>query len=166
MLLPGCADPLGPKALRAGSGAAFRLPLWRAAADGGGGSGGSGSGSGVSVLAFAAEQCGATLLGADPTASASASRAALVAAAAAGGRRPVWLVLGAEGPGLSRSAWGACATLVRVPRASGMESINVAAAGAVLMAALALEEEEEEEEGGAKVGVGEEEDTEALRDRA
>jgi tRNA G18 (ribose-2'-O)-methylase SpoU len=53
---------------------------------------------------------------------------------AAGGR---WAVLlGAEGPGLSDAAIAAADELVRIPMADGVDSLNVATAGAVAFAAL------------------------------
>lgn len=114
LLLPGCCDPFNGKALAASRGAAFRLPLWRGPA--------------WPELAELAAGAGALLLGADPRG--DASGAALRRAAAGGA--PVWLVLGAEGPGLSDGAQRLC-SLVAVPGASGIESLNVAVAGSILM---------------------------------
>jgi tRNA G18 (ribose-2'-O)-methylase SpoU len=48
----------------------------------------------------------------------------------------VALVLGAEGSGLSRGALDAADTVVRIPMAHGIDSLNVAAAAAVAMFAL------------------------------
>ncbi len=47
------------------------------------------------------------------------------------------LVLGPEGPGLSAEELGRCDRTVRIPMAAGVDSLNVAAAGAILMAKLA-----------------------------
>ncbi len=46
------------------------------------------------------------------------------------------LVLGQEGPGLSDEWLAACDTTVKIPMARGLDSLNVAAAGAILMHAL------------------------------
>ena len=48
-----------------------------------------------------------------------------------GGRRAV--VIGAEGPGLSDEALAACDRLVRIPMASGVDSLNVATAAAIAL---------------------------------
>jgi len=53
--------------------------------------------------------------------------------------RPVALVLGAEGSGLSRLVRQRCDEVVRIPRAGSLESLNVAAAGAVALLAVARE---------------------------
>jgi tRNA G18 (ribose-2'-O)-methylase SpoU len=49
------------------------------------------------------------------------------------------LLLGAEGPGLSSTAIGAATTDVRIPIASDVDSLNVAAAAAVAFAAIGRE---------------------------
>jgi tRNA G18 (ribose-2'-O)-methylase SpoU len=50
---------------------------------------------------------------------------------------PRWaLLLGAEGPGLSEQALAAADDLVRIPMAEGVDSLNVATAGAVALAHL------------------------------
>jgi tRNA G18 (ribose-2'-O)-methylase SpoU len=51
--------------------------------------------------------------------------------------RPRWLFLGAEGEGLTREAIDAADTIVRIPMAHGIDSLNVAATAAVAMFALA-----------------------------
>jgi tRNA G18 (ribose-2'-O)-methylase SpoU len=46
------------------------------------------------------------------------------------------IVLGAEGPGLTPEAIAAADTIVQIPMAQGVDSLNVAAASAVAMWAL------------------------------
>ena len=48
----------------------------------------------------------------------------------------VAMVLGSEGPGLSRKTMELCDVLVEIPLAHGVDSLNVAAAGAVALHAL------------------------------
>jgi len=50
----------------------------------------------------------------------------------------VALVLGAEGEGLTPQALAAAASVVQIPMAHGIDSLNVAATAAVAMYALAL----------------------------
>ena len=121
-LLPGCADPLGDKALRAGRGAAFKLPL--------------GAGSLEDLAALAARH-GLACVAAEPRAGGAggaggAPRGGAPAGALAAG---VCLVLGSEGQGLSAEARALC-TPVGIEMPGDMESLNVAAAGAILMAFL------------------------------
>ena len=52
------------------------------------------------------------------------------------GRR-VALLLGSEGPGLSEAALEAADLLVRIPMAPGVDSLNVATAGAIAFAEIA-----------------------------
>ena len=113
VLLPGCCDAFNAKAVRAARGACFRLPLWRAT---------------WPQLAQLAGACGATVLGADPRGDPQGAQRV----AASRGTQPVWLALGAEGPGLTQDARDLC-TPVAVPGAGGMESLNVAAAGSILL---------------------------------
>jgi len=114
LLGPGTADALGPRALRAGRGAPFRLPFARVDDFG----------------AFAAAR-GLALVAADAGAGADAAPPPL-----ADPSRGVLLVLGGERGGISPSVLAAGAARVRVPTAGPMESLNVAAAGAMLMLAL------------------------------
>jgi TrmH family RNA methyltransferase len=46
---------------------------------------------------------------------------------------PILLVMGSEGKGLSPEAANACSTLVRIPMKGGAESLNVAAAAALML---------------------------------
>ncbi len=105
------ADPLGPKALRASAGAAFRLPLLHFGT--------------AEDAAAALAGAGVRVIVADPR---GARRAAEVSCA-----RPLALVLGSERAGAD-PAWGrAGAEHVRLPIAGPVESLNVAAAAAVLL---------------------------------
>ena len=135
--------------MRAAKGASFSLPLWTA--DWAGLQQLQARGH-VSRLARARVTCvlasvdferaapgvqrehGMRLLAADPAAPVGLAQEA-VAASAAGARPPPWLVLGSEGQGLSPAARQLC-SLVHIPGADGVESLNVAAAGAILIYAL------------------------------
>ncbi|HEY0453339.1 RNA methyltransferase [Actinophytocola sp.] len=57
-------------------------------------------------------------------------------AVSAGGAERVAVLLGSEGPGLSAGAIAAADVAVRIPMASGVDSLNVATAGAVAFYAL------------------------------
>jgi tRNA G18 (ribose-2'-O)-methylase SpoU len=48
----------------------------------------------------------------------------------------VAVVLGTEGEGLSRPAFERCTDLVRIPMSAGVDSLNVAAASAVVFYAV------------------------------
>jgi len=105
------ADPLGPKALRASAGAAFRLPLrhFRAAPE----------------AAAALEAAGVRVLVADPRGERAAARVSFV--------RPIALVFGSEGAGPAPVWERPGVERVRVPIAGPVESLNVAAAAAILL---------------------------------
>lgn len=111
--LRGTADPFGPKALRAGMGATFRLPLvpfedapfiaWARAHD-------------VTLWAAAADGVGI--------------RRALAA------RRPgapVAVIVGNEGAGIRPALNAVAAQRVAIPLAAGAESLNVAVAAGILL---------------------------------
>ena len=122
VVLPGVAgacDPFNDKALRAGRGAALRLPVCTA---------GSWaewiSGPGRDFLHIAA------VAAEDPGGAAGSSKDLL----GQGGR--VALVLGSEGKGLSPDASAGCDVLATVPYGGDMESLNVGVAGGILMWAL------------------------------
>lgn len=109
-LLPGCADLYNPKTVRSSMGAVFRMPAWRCS---------------LEELETLAEKAGLPLLGtALREDSADVREAAL--------ERSV-VLLGSEGKGLSREALDACRMTVRVPMTQRCESLNVAAAAAVLL---------------------------------
>ena len=106
---PGSADPFGPKALRAGVGAHFRVPIRDAARP--------------DDLGPLTENVGLY------TAAADAERAYHDVAWTG----PCGLVVGAETRGVS-SAWQAvCRDSVSVPMLRGVESLNAAAAAAVIL---------------------------------
>ena len=50
----------------------------------------------------------------------------------------VALVLGSEGPGLTRSALAACDVVLKIPLGHAVDSLNVAASGAVALHALRM----------------------------
>jgi len=116
LLTRGCADPFSPKALRASAGSAFRLPH-------------------LSDLSVS------DLLERLP------NEAPLLAAVAGEGAvslfselrlsLPLALALGSEGSGLDPGIEAAATQRLRVPSAAPVESLNVAAAGAVLMFEIA-----------------------------
>ena len=107
----GAADPFGPKALRASAGAAFRMPVLHFEDAG--------------AAAAALRERGVRLVVAD-------TRGDDLAAAPVFAR-PVALVFGNEGAGTGAAWRHARATFVRVPTAAAVESLNVAAAAAVLL---------------------------------
>jgi TrmH family RNA methyltransferase len=111
VLLAGTADPLGWKALRGSMGSALRLPLHRATDT-------------------------------DDTLSALRARGLHLVAATSGTgtesnppdlRRPTALIVGAEGQGLPPAVAAAAETVVRIPVAATVESLNVAVATALLV---------------------------------
>jgi TrmH family RNA methyltransferase len=109
------ADPFGPKAVRASAGACYRLPVLRRAAL-------------VGTLAEAST-AGLSCFGL------SASGAASIDTIA--GRSDVALILGSESHGLGPDA--ADLATLRIPMAREVESLNVAAAGAIALQLLSTE---------------------------
>jgi tRNA G18 (ribose-2'-O)-methylase SpoU len=116
LLSPRCADPLYRRAVKVSMGAVFaipyaRFPRWpdglRTLAD-----------ADVELLALTPDP-GASSLSALPPA-----------------RRRRALLLGAEGPGLTRWALDAADVRVRIPMSRDVDSLNVAAAAAVAFYAL------------------------------
>ncbi|HBS28093.1 MAG TPA: RNA methyltransferase [Phycisphaerales bacterium] len=121
LLAPGGADPLYRKAIRVSMGAALRVPFardeaWPASLD-------------------ALRRAGFTVIGLTPGAGAIAIDHAAVDLPPA---RRVALVLGSEGDGLSARALRQCDTLVRIPMAPGVDSLNASAASAVALHRLAV----------------------------
>ena len=111
--LAGGADPFGPKAMRAGAGAQFQIPVWAAAT---------------------AESVRAALEG------------ARIHAAAADGSHdyaevdwtgPQALIIGSEAHGVSAPLRGLADDSVRIPMSLEVDSLNAAAAAAVILFAAA-----------------------------
>ncbi len=108
--LPGTADPWGPKAVRASAGSGLRLPVFLAGRE--------------EALAelerrrmplWAADKAGEPLARSEPTPHALA------------------IALGSEAHGLSAEVARAADRIVAIVMAGGVESLNVAAAGAILL---------------------------------
>jgi len=111
LLGPG-PDPFSRRSVRVSMGAAWKLPLWRVEDV-------------WAPLAAWREE------GGEVAAGALGERAVPLDHWSPGPRTA--LVLGPEGPGLSGAALARCDQLVRIPMAEGVDSLNVAAAGAILM---------------------------------
>lgn len=114
LITPRCADPLYRRSVRVSMGTVFqvpwtRLPAWQVA------------GPLLHDLGFhlAALALSDTAVALDEFASSRPDRVALL--------------LGAEGDGLSRRALAAADTVVTIPMAGGVDSLNIAAASAVAM---------------------------------
>jgi len=115
LLTRGCADPLSPKALRASAGSAFRLPhVSDLTAD-----------EALDLLSAPTRLMAATV---GPLAT-SIFETRL--------DFPLALVLGSEGSGLSARIERAAQQRIRIPVARPVESLNVAAAGAIVMFEIA-----------------------------
>lgn len=111
LLTRGCADPLSPKALRASAGSAFRMPH---------------------VLDLPAEEL-LTLLPARIKLAVAVSGPGALSVFEATLTLPLALALGSEGSGLSARIEAAASQRLRIPHARKVESLNVAAAGAVIL---------------------------------
>ena len=103
-LSAGCADPLGPRALRASAGAIFRVPLvhWDELEE-----------SRVALVAHGGRPL--TEITADDL------------------QRPLTLFLGSEREGLPERLVAQCHSSVSIPLSGAAESLNVAAAGAIAL---------------------------------
>ena len=107
--LPGSAELVNPKVLRATMGAAFRMPAVAASHD--------------ETLKWLAERRAAVwIAAADGEPISNARRLS-----------PVALVVGNEGAGISAVMAGAATMLVAVPLAAGAESLNVGVAAGILL---------------------------------
>lgn len=116
LLTRGCADPLSPKALRASAGSAFRLPH---------------------VLDLAVDDLLERLPRDLALAAAVAGPGALSVFDEAPLSLPIALALGSEGSGLDPRIERASSRRIRIPSAREVESLNVAAAGAIVMFEIA-----------------------------
>ncbi len=112
---PGCADPFSPRAVRASAGQALVFPVQAEAA--------------FAPLVDAVRRAGGEAF-------ATASRAG-VPLSRWHPHAPLLLALGNEGQGVSEEIMLRCAGQVSVPLRDGVESLNVAATAAVILAALA-----------------------------
>lgn len=125
---PGCADPYGPKAVRASMGALFAVPLARYA------SVEQLPGTTVALDAHAQEPIAALAAKSGRAAAAGGLPGGAPAAgdgAPASGGRPLTLLVGAERAGLPNDVLAACDRVVRIPIAS--ESLNAAMAATVAL---------------------------------
>lgn len=111
VLTAGCAWPFSPRVLRASAGSAFRLPVAARVATG-------------EAVAWARRH-GIALAG--------ASAHGGTAPEALGGVRPLALVIGSEGHGISPELAAALDHRVTVPLAGRVESLNAAVAAGVLL---------------------------------
>ena len=109
-LLEGCADLYNPKTVRASMGAVFRCPAWRCTL----------------------EELTGRLQAADLPLYGAALREDTLDARQVDWKRSAALV-GSEGRGLSQAALDACTATVKIPMTSRCESLNAAAAAAVLL---------------------------------
>ena len=111
LLLTGrCADPFQPKAVRASMGACFRLPVWEADRE---------------ALCALLERSRLPL-------SATALRADAVSLEEADLRRGA-VVIGSEGSGVSPELLARCGQTIKIPMRARCESLNAAAAAAVVL---------------------------------
>ena len=109
-LLEGCADLYNPKTVRASMGAVFRRPVWRCT---------------LGELTDRLRGAGLPLYGAALRADTLDVRQADLRHAA--------VLVGSEGRGLSQAALDACTATVKIPMSPRCESLNAAAAAAVLL---------------------------------
>jgi tRNA G18 (ribose-2'-O)-methylase SpoU len=117
LVTPRCADPLYRRAIRVSMGTVFQVPWTRIEPWPGGVDDLRTLGFATAALALDEDAVGLDALAADPP-------------------ERLALVLGTEGDGLSRRTVAAVDLTVRIPMAGGVDSLNVAAAGAVAAWAL------------------------------
>lgn len=112
----GTANPFGPKALRASAGAALRLPILRGVA--------------TPILLAQLRVAGVRLYAASPDAPGA------LAPWEVDWRAPAALLIGNEGAGLPPDVTASADAAVRIPQAedaAGMDSLNAAVAGSILL---------------------------------
>ncbi|KAH0454100.1 hypothetical protein IEQ34_016024 [Dendrobium chrysotoxum] len=119
-LLPGCCDPFNEKALRAARGASFQIPIIY--------------GNWLHLEALASRFQMKMLAGHPENYAEASSQISLLSAKLADSlaNRPLCLVLGSEGHGLSLEALQSC-ELVAIPMAGMFESLNVSVAGGIFL---------------------------------
>lgn len=110
LLLPGCADPYGPKTIRASMGALFRRPVWQCTAG---------------EMSALLRRSGLKLYGAALRQDTVDARTVSYDGAA--------IAIGSEGRGLSEEVLGLCDATVRIPMSERCESLNAAMAAAILL---------------------------------
>lgn len=110
LLCGGCADPWGPKAVRASMGAVFRRPIWE----------------------VTPESLSALLRAGDLPLYGAALRPDALDARQADYSRCI-LAIGSEGRGLSREILELCHQTILIPMSQRCESLNAAIAAAVLL---------------------------------
>ncbi|CAF2146342.1 hypothetical protein BRARA_A00103 [Brassica rapa] len=115
-LLPGCCDPFNDKALRASRGASFQLPVV------------SGNWNHLKLLQ---RQFQMKLLAGHPATQKPVSRLSLEFAQSLA-EKPLCLILGSEGHGLSEQSRQVC-ELVSIPMEGEFESLNVSVAGGIFL---------------------------------
>jgi TrmH family RNA methyltransferase len=109
--LAGCADAYSPKTLRSAMGSAFRLPIISSASI-------------DELFAGCSERCIQII---------AAAGAASMAHTNYDWTQPTLLLLGNEARGVSDGLLSRCDAQIRIPMRPPVESLNVAAAGAVLL---------------------------------
>ncbi len=117
LVTPRCADPFYRRSIRVSMGTVFQVPWTRIDPWPGGVESLRGLGFTTGALALTEDSVGLDELAADPP-------------------ERLALVLGTEGDGLSRRTLASVDLTVRIPMAGGVDSLNVAAAGAVAAWAL------------------------------
>lgn len=111
VLTPGCADPFGPKTLRATMGSIFRVPLCTV--------------QDAAQAAQALGQSGYAVIGAALDGEPFYQRGALPSR--------VCVIIGNEGQGITRRTLDSCTHRFRLPMHGGAESLNAAVAAAIFM---------------------------------